>query len=126
MNLIQNKQDLFLLIKAYITSALLILLLFSVSVFVFTKLNHQQKSQVVNHEEDAFSQFLQKEKISSNISSNESYVIYAKIDPVIHRIEIFLAKNKDNLTQEELAKVEKFRSERITYLMAKKYKDITR
>jgi hypothetical protein len=76
---------------------------------------------------DPFSQFLKKENIGSNIpGDSSSYVIYANTDPVIHKIEIFLSKNRDKLTQEELQKVERFRSERITYLMAQKYKDIVK
>ncbi len=126
MNLIKNKQDFILLIKAYLTSVFLILLLFFSSVYFFSKMSKPKEVNYPIHEEDTFSQFLHKEKIGSNISTNESYVIYANIDPVIHRIEIFLAKNQNKLTQEELDKVEKFRSERITYLMAKKYKEITK
>lgn len=127
MNFINNKNDLFILIKTFILSIFVILSLFFFSVYVFSKNDSQQKIIISSVESDPFSQFLKKENISSNISGdNSSYVIYANTDPVIHRIELFLSKNGGKLTEDELLKVEKFRSERITYLMAKRYRDIVK
>jgi hypothetical protein len=127
MSFINNKDDLLLLIKTYFISILLILSLFFLSVYIFSEKTEPQNAIINPTDSDPFSQFLKKENINSNISGDRnSYVIYANTDPVIHRIEIFLSKNRDKLTEEQLKKVEKFRSERITYLMAKKYKDIVK
>lgn len=128
MSFIHNKNDLILLAKAYLISILIILGLFFFSVFIFTNLKTQEVIvQEIKVDTDPFSQFLKKENISSSISgNNSSYVIYANTDPVILKIEIFLSTNKNKLTPAELKKVEQFRSDRITYLMAKKYHEITK
>lgn len=122
-----NKSDFFLLIKAYFISIICISFLFFLPGYILSKMNKEQDIEVASLEYDPFSQFLKKENINSNISGDSSsYVIYANTDPVINKIEIFLSKNKDKLTEDELKKVEKFRSERITYLMAKKYRTIVK
>jgi hypothetical protein len=131
MSLIKDKNDLWILMKSYCISVLFVSSLFCASTYTFSKIlennnvNDDVAVQESDNEKDIFVQFLEKEKITSNVSGDSSsYVIYANTDPVIQKIEIFLSKNKNNLSEEELAKVEKFRSERITYLMAKHYKKI--
>lgn len=122
-----NKNDFLLLIKAYSLSIICISSLFFLPGYILSKINKPQDVVVTSVESDPFSQFLKKENINSNISGDSSsYVIYANTDPVINKIEIFLSKNRDRLTENELKKVEKFRSERITYLMAKKYRAIVK
>lgn len=127
MKFIRNKQNLLLFFKAYFLSTIFAVSVFSLSAYTFSHVLKTEEVSIKEGNKDIFISFLEKEKTNSNIVGDHSaYVMYANTDPVIQKIETFLSKNKNNLTQEDLSKVERFRLERITYLMAKKYIQITR
>jgi hypothetical protein len=58
------------------------------------------------------------------LSEEQTYTVYKNTDPIIKKLELFLAQNQSRLTPQEIQKIETLRSQRITELMAKKYLDV--
>lgn len=59
-----------------------------------------------------------------NIQREDTYLIYANTDPIIQKVELYIAQHGDSMSEEERLRVEKIRSDRINELMSRKYMEI--
>lgn len=110
-NFLKNQKDISFFIKSFFVSLFIFSWLFMLS-FMTTSLVVEDSSSSKSNNQNQM------------ISEEQTYTVYKNSDPIIKKLELFLAQNQSRLTPQEIQKIENLRSQRITELMAKKYLDV--
>lgn len=110
-NFLKNQKDISFFIKSFFVSLFIFSWLFILSFMTTTLVVEDSSSSKHNNQ-------------NQMLSEEQTYTVYKNTDPIIKKLELFLAQNQSRLTPQEIQKIENLRSQRITELMAKKYLDV--